>query len=273
MILVPHNKPPEIPEPTEGALDYISPPVAIPEPVVLPIDISVVLPMRHKKVDSSSSQALTVGIAVVCLVPDHSLWSRPWSSSALLGDSDVCHDSLKELDLSWRGRVGIASQRNTLAIDHHQELCSFAFLGLSDCRPPFFAGMKVASTKASSQSRTPRSSSSERKARHILLSTPASCQSLSRLQHVDGLGNRSGRSRHLAPVLRIQRMPSKQRRSFAGGRPPFGLGSRGGISGLIFSHCSSVSIWLRTPIGAPPASVLHEMYAKYKPFFSVISQQ
>ena len=49
-----------------------------------------------------------------------------------------------------------------------------ASLRFSDSRAPFFAGMNVASTKDSSQSRMPCSSSSERKARHMSLRTPAS---------------------------------------------------------------------------------------------------
>lgn len=272
MILVSHNESSAVAQPREGALDYISSLVAIPESVVLSINVSMILPMRRKKVDTSLSEPFSVGIAVVGLVTDHSLGSCPWSPRPLLRDPDVCHDVLKEPDLSRRGRVGIASQRNTLAIDHHQVLRSFASLRLSDCRAPFFAGMKVASTKDSSQSRTPFSSNSERNARHILLRTPASCQVLSRRQQVDGSGYWSGRSCHLAPVLRIQRIPSKQTRSSAGGRPPLGLGGRGGINGLIFSHCSSVKIGFRTLIGSPPKSVLREKYASYKYFFNAISK-
>jgi hypothetical protein len=128
--------------------------------------------------------------------------------------------------------------------------------------------MNVASTNASSQSRTPFSSSSERKTRHMSLRTPASYQSLRRRQHVEGSGYSVGRSRHLAPVLRTQRIPSKQARSSAGGRPPLGLGGRGGINGLIFSHCSSVNIGFRTPIGSPPMSLLREIYRKYNALFS-----
>jgi hypothetical protein len=83
--------------------------------------------------------------------------------------------------------------------------------------------MKVASTKASSQSRIASWSSSDRKARHISSRTPVSYQSLRRRRQVEGWGYWSGRSFHLAPVLRIQRIPSKQARPSAGGRPPLGL--------------------------------------------------
>jgi hypothetical protein len=91
-----------------------------------------------------------MGIAVIGLVSDHSRRSRPWSPRSPLRDSDICHDILEEPDLSGRGRVGMASQRNTLAIDHRQVLRSPASLRFSDSRAPFFAGMKVASTKDSS---------------------------------------------------------------------------------------------------------------------------
>jgi len=252
MILVSDNQSPEGPNPGEGALDYISSPVAIPQSVVLAIDVSMILTMGRKKVDAPSFQTFSVGIAVIGLVSDHSLWSRPRSAEPFLRDLDVGNDFFEEPDLSRRGRVGMASQRNTLAIDHHQVLRSFPSFGFADRRAPFFAGMKVASTNDSSQSRMPSWSNSERKARHMSLRTSASCQSLKRRQQVDGSGYWSGRSRHLAPVLRIQRIPSKQARSSAGGRPPFGLGGREGINGLIFSHCASLNIGSRALIGSPP---------------------
>jgi len=267
MILVSHNQTSEGSKPCESALDDISSPVPIPESVVLSIDVSMILPMRRKQIFASLSEPFSMGITVIGLVTNHSDGSCPRSPRPRLRDSDVCHDLLEEPDLSWRGRVGMASQRNTLAIDHHQALRSLSPLRFSDCRAPFFAGMKVASTKDSSQSRIPSSSSCERKARHMSLNTPASYQSLRRRQHVDESGYSAGRSCHLAPVFRIQRIPSRQTRSSAGGRPPLGLGGRGGIKGLISSHCSSVNIGFRMPIGSPPMSLLREIYRKYNILF------
>jgi hypothetical protein len=185
MILISDNKPSIVSDPAESALDYISSPVSIPESVVLSINVPMILPMRRKKSDASFSQTFSSGIAVICLVSDHSFGPGPGSSWSFFRDLDVCEDFVKELDLSRRGRVGIASQRNTLAIDHHQALCSLAPFGRSDRRAPFFAGMNVASTNASSQSRTPFSSSSDRKARHISLRTPVSCHLLSRRQQTE----------------------------------------------------------------------------------------
>jgi hypothetical protein len=268
MILVSHNQSSEGSELCESALDYISSPVAIPESVVLSINVPMILSMRRKKVDSSLSELFSMGIAVVCFISYHSLGSLSRSPRSLLGDSDIRHNFFEESDLSWRGRVGMASQRNTLAIDHHQVLRSLAPLRFSDRRAPFFAGMNVASTKDSSQSRIPFASNSERNARHISLKTPASCQYHRRRQHVEESGYSAGRSCHLAPVLRIQRIPSKHARSGAGGRPPLGLGGRRGINGLIFSHCSSVNIGFRTLIGLPPMSLLRETSIKYNGLFN-----
>jgi len=205
--------------------------------------------MRGEQIDTAFSQAFTQRVAVVRLVSDHSLGSSPWPPWPFLGDFDLLECLFGEPDLCWRSRVGMASQRNTLAIDHHHALCPFSPLGFSDCWPPFFAGKKLASMNASSQSRTPLASNSERKALHISLRTSASYHSFRRRQHVEGCGYLSGRSCHRAPVLSIQRIPSKTKRLSFLGRPPFGRGGGWGMRGSIFFHCSSVRYTTRLLTG------------------------
>ena len=73
----------------------------------------------------------------------------------------------------------------------------------------------------------------------------------------------AGKSFHLAPVLRIQRIPSRHSRSSAGGRPPLGFLRRLGSNGSIFLHCSSVNIGTRTLIGLPPKSDIRELNRHY----------
>jgi len=249
MIIISDHDSPVVRNPAEGALDDISSPVVIPKAIVLSIHVPVVLSMRSQKTDPSFLEPFSGRIAVVRLVPDQSLGSGPWSSRASFGDSDLSKSLIKERDLSRRGTVGMASERNTLAIDQYHALCSLSPLGLPDCRAPFFAGKKLASTKTSSQSRIPSWSSSERKARHISLRTSSSYHSLKRRQHVDGCGYRSGRSLHLAPVFRTQRIPSNTNRSSALGRPPFLLPDFFGTWRLIFRHCSSVRYTTRSLTG------------------------
>jgi len=249
MILVSHNDPTVIGDPTESSLDDISSPVSIPEPVILSIHVPVVLSMGCKEIDSPLSQAFSCRIAVIGLISNHSFRPGAWSSGSPFGDSDLSKSLIKEFDLSWRGTVGMASERNTLAIDQYHRLRSLAPLGFPDSRTPFFAGKKLASTNTSSQSRMPSWSSSERKARHMSLRTSASYHSLRRRQHVEGFGYRSGRSLHLAPVLRTQRMPSNTKRSSALGRPPLGPTGFLGIRGAIFLHWSSVRYTTRLLTG------------------------
>jgi hypothetical protein len=188
MIFVSDNESSKASQPREGSLDYISSPIAIPESVVLAIHVSMILPIRRKKVDASLPELFSMRIAVIGLVSDHSGRSRSRSAGSFFRDLDVCDDFLQEPDLSGRGRVGMASQRNALAIDHHHALRSLSPLGLPDSRAPFFAGKKLASTNTSSQSRMPLWCNSERKACHMSLSTSASYHSLKGRQQVEGWG-------------------------------------------------------------------------------------
>jgi hypothetical protein len=130
----------------------------------------------------------------------------------------------------------LTSQRNTRAVDHHHPLRSLSALGFSDSVAPFLAEAKLPSKKLSLQSSRPRSSSSCRKARQIANHTPRSSHVRNRLQQVAADGYSLGRSRHRAPVLSTQRMPSSTWRLSAQGRP---LLRNLGSSGLILSHCSS----------------------------------
>lgn len=213
------------------------------------VDIPMIASMRGEQVDTSFSQALAQRVAVVRLVSDYSLGSGPWPSRPFFGDFDLLKCLLGEPDLCWRSRVGMASQRKTLAIDHHHALCALSPFGLSDRWTPFFAGKKLASMNASSQSSTPLASNSERKALHISFRTSASYHSFRRRQQVEGCGYLSGRSFHRAPVLSIQRIPSKTKRLPFLGRPPFGRGGGSGIRGSIFFHCSSVRYTTRLLTG------------------------
>ena len=150
MILISDNDTSIVRDPTESALDCISSPVAIPQSVILSIHVPMVLSVGNKKIDSSLPQMFASRIAVIGLVSDYSLRSGPWSSRSSFGDSDFSNNLIKESDLSRRGTVGMASERNTLAIDQYQALRSLSPLGFSDPRAPFLAGKKLASTNTSS---------------------------------------------------------------------------------------------------------------------------
>jgi hypothetical protein len=143
-----------------------------------------------------------------------------------------------EFDFCGRCRGKGASNRNTLAVDHHHPLRSFAPFGRPNSGPPFFAGAKLPSIKASCQSSAPFSSSMERNFLQTSSQTPCSSHSLSRRQQVDALGYRSGRSFQRAPVRSTQRIPSKTSRLLIAGLPPLGFRFCFGSSGSSSFHWS-----------------------------------
>jgi hypothetical protein len=106
------------------------------------------------------------------------------------------------------------------------------------CRPPFFAGIDDESTLTRLKSilfapRRRRSSSSCN-----LSQTPASCQSLSRRQHVtpEPQPSSGGKSSHPMPVRSTNRIPLSAARSEIRGRPPRGFGAGAGRSFSIIGH-------------------------------------
>ncbi len=137
MILISHHDSSIVRNPSESALDSISSPVSIPQSVILSIEVPMILPIRDQETDSSFLESLSSRVAVVGLVSDYPLGSGSWSSWSAFWDSDLSNNLIKERDLSRRGRVGMASERNTLAIDQYHTLCSLAPLGLPDSRALF----------------------------------------------------------------------------------------------------------------------------------------
>ncbi len=154
----------------------------------------------------------------------------------------------------------VHSERKTRAVDQYHELCPLTLACFADTSAPFFAGANVPSRKASLHVSRPRASSSLRKARQRESQTSCRSHSANRRQQVAGLGNSDGRSRQRAPVRRIQRMPSKQPRSGARGRPPCGLARAFGSRGATFAHCASVSSDAR--ISSPLGELMDHQYSR-----------
>ena len=235
------NKPSKISQPRKSPLNFIAT-LITPHLASIIILLSLVIaPVWANQFNAFAGQTFTQRVAVIAPVGNQSLRIFSRSASVFARHRDIVQRFFEERDFVWGRRVQVVSQRNTFAVDHHHPLRSFAAFGLSDAFAPFFAGAKLPSANASLQSNCPRWSSSERKARHASSHTSCSSQSLSLLQHVDGLGYRFGKSAQGAPVLNIQRIPSKTLRLSAHGLPPrldfLGFGSNDSI----FCHCASVN--------------------------------
>jgi hypothetical protein len=206
-----------------GARPLDDPSAAVPSPLAAVLMSGMLMgpPRGDDGLNPPVRQAGTQRTTVIATVREQALgplaappgFARPSDGERIEGRFEGCN--------FCRGRrVQGCSPRGTRAIDQQQPLGPLVPLGLPDCGPPVFAGTKLPPTKHSSQRSFCWPLRWARKARQRLNSTPVSSQVLSRRQQVLGQPNRRGSSLHWAPVHRVQRMPSRQRRSSTRGRPP-----------------------------------------------------
>lgn len=205
----------------------------------------VVVAVRHDQFNTTFLEPLTKRVRIIGPIGNHALGFLPRAALATR-DADLVKRGFRKRNFIGRGTFQPNSQRNTFTVDQYHPLCAFATLGFADRRAPFFAGAKLPSRKASSHFSSPSRSKAPSKVRQAFSQTPCSSHCCSRRQQVDGEGNSSGRKRHAAPVCRIHKIPSKQARFAAEGRPrPSPRRFRWGSNGSINSHCSPVNSFCR----------------------------
>lgn len=232
VVFVANQKSSEAADPRDSAFDFPAASVTSKFAAVLSCGTNPAFTMRTNEIPAFGLQARAQRVAIIGSIRNQ--------RRRFIADRDFFEDSFDQRNLSRRSTFGPACEWNSLTIRHHQPLCTLSALGFSDAVTPFFAGEKLASTNTSSQSKSPCSSSESRKACQMASSTPSPSHSVSRRQHVLGEGYRSGRSRQRAPLRSTHKIPSRQARSSAGGRPPRGERLCSGRKGLIRSHCASV---------------------------------
>ena len=173
------------------------------------------------------------GVAIICFVTNDPF--RKLNQKATL-DSMV-----NQFYFMRRSTVHVEGDRKTRAVCNCHDLRALAPLSLSDSRPPFFAGAKEPSMKASRMSMPPRSRKSSAKVRRISSKIPPFDHVWNQRWQVWYGGYRSGKSFQGAPVRRIQRIPLRTSRGFRRDRPRGSDRSLGdGIKGSNRVHCSSV---------------------------------
>ena len=207
---------------------------------------SVVLAVGHDQFNASLVQAAAQRVGIVSGVGNHPLRLLP-RAALRSRNADFLERGFRKLNFTGGGTFQPNSQRKTFTVDQYHPLRALASLGFADGSAPFFAGAKLPSRKASSHFNSPSWSSAPSSARQAWSQTPSSSHCLSRRQQVEGEGNSSGRNRHAAPVCRIHKMPSKQARLGAAGRPRRSRRFRGGgRKAPTNSHCSSVNSFCRS---------------------------
>ena len=235
----------ELTEPRIGSLHN---PAAFITPQFAPIFVApslIVLAVGRNQFNPSLLQSLAERVGIVAAVGDHALRLSPGAAFPAW-DPDFVERGFRKRNFTGGGTFQPNSQRKTLTVDQYHPLRPLAPLGFPDGDTPFFAGAKLPSKKVSSHFNRPSSSSAPSRVRHAFSQTPSSSHCLSRRQQVEGEGNSPGKNRHAAPVCRIHRMPSKQPRFDAQGRPRLSRRRRGGgRMGSTNSHCSSVNSFCR----------------------------
>jgi hypothetical protein len=240
-----NEKSAELTEPCIGSFDDPAALVASEFPAVFVLSFLAVLAVRNDEVDASFLQPFAQRVGVVGAVGDHPF--RLLSRSAFgPGDLDLGERGFRKRNFSRRGTFKPNSQRKTATVDQYHPLRALAALGFTDRGAPFFAGAKLPSKNVSSHFRSPSPSNAPSSARHASSQTSCSSHCFSRRQQVAGDGYLSGKNLHAAPVCNTHRMPSRQARLDAHGRPRLSLRRFGsGSSGSINSHCASLNNWNR----------------------------
>ena len=231
----------ELSEPRVGAFDDPSPFVSSEFPSVLVLSFLIVLPVRNDEVDAALLEPLAQRIGVIGTVGDHPFWLRPWPAFGA-GDFDLGERGFRKRNFSRRGTFEPNSQRKTATVDQYHPLRTLATLRFTNGRVPFFAGAKLPSRNASSHFSSPSPSNAPSSVRHASSHTSCSSHCFNRRQQVAGDGYLSGKNLHAAPVCNTHRMPSRQARLDAQGRPRLSVRRFGsGSSGSISSHCASLN--------------------------------
>src|SRR5262245_48532628 len=188
-----------------------------------------VIPMRTDQVDALFAQSISKWIRIITTIGDqrYALGQR---------HRNVVDGYFDQVGFRAVGCRDRCAERNPVGVSHDLELHPLAALSVANFVPPFFPRMKVASATKWSQSSLPNSSNSSITAEWTSSRIPSPAHSWSRRQHVDGDGRSTGISFHRPPLRRTNKMPSKQSRSSAHGRPPLGCGGRTGKNASMRTH-------------------------------------
>lgn len=232
----------EVLQPGVGAFDFPSLAIASQLPFVFKTPVADVLSIGSDQLRSTLLELSAQWVGVVASIGNHATQTGTGASASSSWNPHLLERAFCEPAFgNLRGRK-LHSDRYAVAVDRHHALRTFPATGFADRQAPFFAMMNVASRKASSQSNNRCWSSIDNSFRHAANQTPSSSHFRSRRQQVEPSGYCSGRSRHLAPVRRTHRIPSRQERFDDQGRPRPSLRRLGaGNSGSNIFHCSSLN--------------------------------
>ena len=232
MVFITSHQPPEILQPRNRTFDFPAFAVTSQRSTILrPASLAVPF-VRTDQLDAPfPAQPFPQRIAVGRFVINQPRRIAVRQHGAIQQRFDQCH-------FTRRGTMDVGIQRSSVAVNEQHDFGSLAPFGGADVFAPFFAAANVPSAIPSDQSSSRRRSSSSNNRAQAIRKTPDSVHCLNRRQHVVKEGKDFGKSFHRAPLMSTHKIPSKQARGGAGGRPPHRVvGSQGKRSSLR-SHCS-----------------------------------
>jgi len=227
------DQPAEVLQPGDGSLDDPAVTEATQRSTVLCWRLHPPAAMRADQLDPAGCQSLAEWIAVGGAIVDE--------TPGNVRSDRLVNQRLDQIHLGWAGAVDIHGQRQTASVDKDHELGALAAFGGTNAITPFFAEANVPSAIPSSQSTAPCRSSCLTSLRQAVSQIPSTDQSANRRQQVAYEGKQRGRSFQREPLLSTHRMPSRQSRASALGRPPRGSGGGSGKRSAMSAHCSSSS--------------------------------
>jgi len=178
--IIAHDQAVEIREPGKSSFNFPPFPITPELSFILHFRFFSVSPVRNDKINFQYVKPFSKWIAVIGLIANQTKGAFFRTTSAIARYVYGFERFFGEFDFCGRCRGKCASDRNTLAVDHHHPLRSFAPFGRANKGPPFLAGAKLPSITASCQSSAPFLSSMERNFRQTSSQTPWSSQSLKR---------------------------------------------------------------------------------------------
>jgi hypothetical protein len=233
-ILKPRGDAPEVLQPGNQPLDSPAPLVAAQLSSVLRLGFLAVHFMRRNHLDALALQLLIERVTVIGFITNQ--------ANGLLNSETRLKSICDKGDFVRRSTCCVGGDRKRSQVCHHQEFRAFAPLSLTNSEAPFLAATKVPSIKHSDKSICPRWLKSWARVSKTLRNVPSLTHCPKRRWQVWYGGKVRGKSFHLAPERKIQRMPLRTSRFERQGRPlPSSRLGNSGSRGSRIAHCSSVS--------------------------------
>lgn len=177
-----HNEPAVVSQPGKGALHLPSAAVSSQHTSILSSGSFSIGFMRGNQMNTPTKEFAVQWVTIISLVGNH-----PTQLVLQLGRA-TAQGRIRQSHFRRRSAGKLASQRNTLAVDHHHPFRAFSLLGFAHAEPPFLEGAKLPSKNTSDHSKLPWASSCLRKTLQIFNHSPSRSHFCNRRQQVAGLG-------------------------------------------------------------------------------------